>query len=69
MYDVLKFLPMVELSDEDAFKASHGVFFPDTISESRDIVLMVDSHHTVIAIYKYVDGQFKCQRGLNEAWK
>lgn len=66
IYDTLKFLPMVELNEKDAYRASHGVFFPQTISESRDIVLMVDSSHHVIAIYKYQDGKFKCQRGLND---
>lgn len=66
MYDTLKFLPMVELDNKNAIRASHGVAFPATISQSRDIVLMVDKNHTVIAIYKYCDGQFKCQRGLNE---
>ena len=66
MYDALKFLPMVELDDEWANKASHGVFLPENISDSRDIILVVDKNHMVIAIYKYENGQFKCQRGLND---
>ena len=66
MYDALKFLPMVELDDEWANKASHGVFLSENISDSRDIILVVDKNHMVIAIYKYENGQFKCQRGLND---
>ena len=66
IYESLKFLPMVELNDEWALKASHGVHLPEDMSESRDILLAVDKKHTVIAIYKYENGRFKCQRGLLE---
>lgn len=66
MYDALKFLPMVELDDEWAVKASHGVYLSKDISDSRDIILVTDKNHMVIAIYKYENDQFKCQRGLND---
>ena len=66
IYESLKFLPMVELNDEWALKASHGVHLPEDMSESRGILLAVDKKHTLIAIYKYENGRFKCQRGLLE---
>lgn len=66
MYDALSFMPIVVMDDKDAVKASHGVVFNDKISESRDTILIADINHMVIAIYKYQDGKFICQRGLND---
>lgn len=66
-YDVLsKTTPIVELDEKDAIRASHGVSFKENICPFRDIVLMADHNHMIIAIYKYVDGQFICQRGIND---
>ena len=65
-YDALSFMPMVELDDEWAIKASHGVALPSSMSESRDIILAVDKNHMVIAIYKYDGDHFKCLRGIND---
>ena len=66
-YDVLsKCVDIVELNDEDAFRASHGVIFKKDISDKRDIVVMVDKNHMVIAIYKYQDEKFICLRGIND---
>ena len=61
-----KVAPIVILNDKDAIRASHGVAFNSDISDSRDTILVADSHHMVIAIYKYKDGQFICQRGIND---
>ena len=66
LYDGLKFLPMLELNDKDAIRASHGVAFPESISNTKNLLIMVDKNHMVIAIYKYEDGKFKCQRGIND---
>lgn len=66
MYDFLNFLPIVILPDDLAIKASHGVPLSSDISESRDILLVADKNHMVIAVYKYIDGKFMCQRGLND---
>ena len=66
-YDVLsKCVDIVELNDEDAYRASHGVIFKKDISDKRDIVVMVDKNHMVIAIYKYQDEKFICLRGIND---
>ena len=66
-YDVLsKCVDVVELNDEDAIRASHGVIFKKDISDKRDIVVMVDKNHMVIAIYKYQDEKFICLRGIND---
>ena len=66
-YDVLSMTtPIVELDEKDAIRASHGVSFKENICPFRDIVLMADYNHIIIAIYKYVDGQFICQRGIND---
>ena len=66
MYDALSFMSIVVLNDKEAIKASHGVVFNDNISDSRDTILVADKNHMVIAIYKYQDGKFICQRGLND---
>lgn len=66
MYDALSFMPIVVLDDEWANKASHGVYLPKKFSESRGIILVADKNHMIIAIYKYENGQFKCQRGIND---
>ena len=66
-FDVLnKVVPVVVLDDKLAIKASHGVTMPKTISDSRDILVVADKNHMVIAIYKFKDDQFICQRGLND---
>lgn len=65
-YDALSFMDKIELDDEWAIKASHGVALPSNMSDSRDIILAVDKNHMVIAIYKYENGQFKCSRGIND---
>ena len=66
-YDVLsKVVPIVELNKKDAIRASHGVTFNGDISKHRDTILMADSSHMIIAIYKYKDGKFICQRGIND---
>ena len=66
MYDALSFMPIVVMDDVNAIKASHGVVFNENISQSRDTILIADKNHMVIAIYKYQDGKFICQRGLND---
>lgn len=66
-YDVLsKCMPIVILNDKDAIRASHGVAFKDDLSESRDTILVADKKHMIIAIYKYQNGMFICQRGIND---
>ena len=69
MYDVLsKTSEVVIMNDKDAFHASHGVIFKDDISNNRDTIVIADKNHRIMAIYKYKDGQFICQRGIEE-WK
>lgn len=63
---VSKCLEVIVLDDKQAIKASHGVTFPSDLSASRDIILVADKNHMVIAIYKYINGQFICQRGIND---
>ena len=66
-YDVLsQTCEVVVMNDKDAFHASHGVIFKDDISSNRDTIVIADTNHVVLAIYKYKDGQFICQRGINE---
>lgn len=66
-YDVLsKVVEIVELSNKDAIRASHGVVLDGNLSSSHDTILVADSKHMVIAIYKYKDGKFVCQRGIND---
>ena len=66
-FDILnQVMSIVILDDVLAKKASHGVTMPKKISDSRDTILVADKDHMVIAIYKYVDGRFICQRGLND---
>ena len=67
MYDTLSFMPMVEVDDKTAFHASHGVVFNEKkFLEHDKMFLVVDKNHLVIAIYKFDDGRFICQRGLND---
>ena len=67
MYDTLSFMPMVEVDDKTAFHASHGVVFNEKkFSEHDKMFLVVDKNHLVIAIYKFENGRFICQRGLND---
>ena len=69
MYDVLsKTSEVVVVNDKDAFHASHGVIFKDDISSNRDTIVIADKNHRIMAIYKYKEGQFICQRGIEE-WK
>ena len=69
MYDVLsKTCEAVVMNDRDAYHASHGVIFKDDISDNRDTIVIADRNHRIMAIYKYKDGQFICQRGIEE-WK
>ena len=69
MYDVLsKTSEVVVMNDKDAFHASHGVIFKDDISNNRDTIVIADKNHRIMAIYKYKDGEFICQRGIEE-WK
>ena len=69
MYDILsKTSEVAIMKDKDAFHASHGVIFKDDISNNRDTIVIVDKNHRIMAIYKYKDGQFICQRGIEE-WK
>ena len=66
-YDVLsQTCEVVVMNDKDAFHASHGVIFKDDISANRDTIVIADRRHTIMAIYKYMDGQFICLRGINE---
>ena len=66
-FDVLsKTTEIVILNDKDAIRASHGVAFNSDLSSSRDTILVADSRHMVIAVYKYKDGKFVCQRGIND---
>ena len=67
MYDTLSFMPMVEVDDKTAYHASHGVVFNENkFLEHDKMFLIVDKNHLVIAIYKFENGRFICQRGLND---
>ncbi len=66
-YDILsKIMPVLEVKGKKAFHASHGVIFQGDIHPSHDTILMVDENHVVLAIYRYENGQYICQRGINE---
>ena len=66
-YDVLsKVVPIVILNDKWAVHASHGVNLKENIYPGHGTILVADKNHMVIAIYKYVDGQYICQRGIND---
>ena len=66
-YKILeKCMPIVVLNDKDALRASHGVAFKGDLSESRDTILVADKNHMIIALYKYQNGLFICQRGIND---
>ena len=66
-YEILsKIMPVLEVKGKMAFHASHGVIFKGDIYPGHDTILMVDENHTVLAIYKYENGQYICQRGINE---
>ena len=67
MYDALSFMPMVEVDDKTAYHASHGVVFNENkFLEHDKMFLIVNKNHLVIAIYKFENGRFICQRGLND---
>lgn len=66
-YEVLKkCMTIVELNDEDALRASHGVSFKGDLSQICDTILVADKNHIIIALYKYQNGLFVCQRGIND---
>ena len=66
-YDILsKIMPVLEVKGKMAFHASHGVIFKGDIHPSHDTILMIDENYVVLAIYKYENGQYICQRGINE---
>ena len=66
-YEVLsKVMPIVILKGKQAIHASHGVTLRGDISDCHDTILVADENHMVIAIYKYRDGQYICQRGIND---
>ena len=66
-YEVLsKVVPIVILDDKWAVHASHGVNLKEDIYPKHGTILVADKNHMVIAIYKYEDGQFICQRGIND---
>ena len=66
-YDVLsKIMPVVELNDKNAFRASHGVHFNSEIGKGHDTILMTDKNNLVIAIYKKRGEEYICQRGIND---
>ena len=67
MYQTLSFMDIEEVDDKTAFHASHGVVFNENKFKKHDkMFLVVDKNHLVIAIYKYENGRFICQRGLND---
>lgn len=66
-YEVLsKCLKVVVVNDYLANRASHGVIFTDELGTKEETVIVADQKHNVIAIYKYKDGKYMCQRGINE---
>ena len=66
-YDVLStIMPVVVLNDKWANHASHGVTLKGDIQPSHGTILVADKNHLVIAIYKYQDGKYICQRGIND---
>ena len=66
-YEILsKCLKVVVVNDEIAYKASHGVIFTNELGTNEETVVVADQKHIIIAIYKYKDGKYMCQRGINE---
>lgn len=66
-YEVLsKVMPVLIVKGKMAFHAAHGVIFKGDIHPSHGTILMVDENHNVLSIYKYEDGKYICQRGINE---
>ena len=66
-YEVLsKVMPVVILNDKWAVHASHGVNLKENIYPNHGTILVADKNHMIIAIYKYEDGQYICQRGIND---
>ena len=66
-YDALvQCVPIIILDDKKAIQASHGVTFNSDLTSERGTILVADSRHMVIAIYKYKDGHYICQRGIND---
>ena len=59
-------LPTVILNDKWAVHASHGVNLKENIYPNHGTILVADKNHMIIAIYKYEDGKYICQRGIND---
>ena len=66
MYDALSlFMPIIIPDNKTARLASHGVVFESTRFPHHDTILIADKKHRILAIYKYENDQFVCQRGIN----
>ena len=66
MYDALSlFMPIIIPDNKTARLASHGVVFESTRFPHHDPILIADKRHRILAIYKYENDQFICQRGIN----
>ena len=66
MYDALSlFMPIIIPDNKTARLASHGVVFESTRFPHHDTILIADKRHRILAIYKYENDQFICQRGIN----
>lgn len=65
-YDVLsKIATVVELDEKNTYKAYHGAPLNSDISSVHDTILVADKNKTIIAIYRYDNDKFMCQRGIN----
>ena len=66
MYEALSlFMPIIIPDNKTARLASHGVVFESTRFPHHDTILIADKRHRILAIYKYENDQFICQRGIN----
>ncbi len=66
MYEALSlFMPIIIPDNKTARLASHGVVFESTRFPHYDTILIADKRHRILAIYKYENDQFICQRGIN----
>ena len=66
MYEALSlFMPIIIPDNKTARLASHGVVFESTRFPHHDTILIADKCHRILAIYKYENDQFICQRGIN----
>ena len=66
MYDALSlFMPIIIPDNKTARLASHGVVFESTRFPHHDTILIADKRHRILAIYKYENDKFICQRGIN----